>query len=209
MRTMIVAAHPDDEVLGCGGSIGKLGGVAVFHYVSNYTSRDKIEEAPSIKDANRILGINTRYFCDFSDQKLDTVPFLDLVKALERVLKDVQPDTILTHYEHDLNLDHRLTYQAVITATRPMLGETVKEIYSFEIPSSTEWGYPLSFSPDTFIDISDTWQTKEKALKAYASELREYPHPRSLRGIKLLAEYRGMTVGLPMAEAFKTVRRII
>jgi len=130
------------------------------------------------------------------------------VKVIENIKDKVKPDIIFTHYEKDLNIDHKITYQAVITATRPLPDETVKEIYSFEVLSSTEWNYPLSFSPDIFVDISDTLDLKLKAMGAYRSELQNYPHPRSLEGIRKNAEVWGMKVGLKYAEAFKVVRMI-
>lgn len=131
----------------------------------------------------------------FPDNTFDSVDLLDIIKAIAKVKDEVQPDIIFTHYEHDLNVDHQITYKAVITATRPMESECVKDIYSFEILSSTEWNYPLSFSPDIYFDISDTLDLKVRAMAEYESELCEYPHPRSLEGIKLNAKYQGMRVG--------------
>ncbi|MCP5105052.1 MAG: PIG-L family deacetylase, partial [bacterium] len=124
----------------------------------------------------------------------------------EKVKTQVKPEILFTHHEKDLNIDHQVTYHAVLTASRPLKGEPVKEIYSFEVLSSTEWNYPLSFSPDCFFDITGTIDSKVAAMAAYRSELREYPHPRSLKGIKLNAENWGMKVGVPCAEAFQTVR---
>ncbi len=129
-----------------------------------------------------------------------------MLNGYEKIKLELKPDIIFTHYKNDLNIDHRITYQAVLTATRPMQNECVKEIYSFEILSSTEWNYPLSFSPDTFFDISDTLELKLKAMKAYKSELCKYPHPRSLEGIELNAKYHCMRVGKRYVEAFKSVR---
>ena len=123
-----------------------------------------------------------------------------------KIKNNIKPEIIFTHHEKDLNIDHQITYRAVITATRPLKEETVKEIYSFEIPSSTEWNYPLSFPPNVFYDISETIDVKIRALEEYKTELREYPHPRSLEGVKLNAKYWGMKVGLEHAEAYKVVR---
>jgi LmbE family N-acetylglucosaminyl deacetylase len=134
---------------------------------------------------------------------------LDIVKVVEKVKKEIQPDIIFTHYEHDLNIDHQITYRAVITATRPMVYETVKTIYSFEVLSSTEWKYPQEYSPNVFVDISDTLDLKIKAMTEYASELCQYPHPRSVEGIKIKAQMRGMEVGYKFAEAFMLIRNFV
>jgi len=115
---------------------------------------------------------------------------------------------IFTHYKKDLNIDHRITHQAVLTASRPLSGVPVREIYSFEILSSTEYNYPMSFSPNVFFDISDDLDNKIDSMKIYTSEIKVFPHPRSPEGIKLNAEYRGMQVGVKYAEAFQLIRMI-
>lgn len=220
-KVLSIVAHPDDEVLGCGGTIVRLSKKGNEIYVlilgEGITSRDDIRDKQKRKseilalrrqaeEANKLLGIKKIFFYDFPDNRFDTVPFLDIVKVIEKIKNNIKPEIIFTHYEKDLNIDHQITYKAVITATRPIKGETIKEIYSFEIPSSTGWNYPLSFSPDMFFNISGTIDVKLRALEEYKSELREYPHPRSLEGVKLNAKYLGMKVGLNYAEAFKTVR---
>ncbi|MEQ9716419.1 MAG: PIG-L deacetylase family protein [Candidatus Asgardarchaeum sp.] len=221
MKVLTVIAHPDDEVLGCGGTVTRLSkeGHAIYILIlgEGVTSRDNIRnrkkrenEIIDLKNyaekANAILGVKEVFFRDFPDNRFDTVPLLDIVKVIEKIKNNIKPEIIFTHYEKDLNIDHQITYKAVITATRPIKGETVKEIYSFELPSSTEWNYPLSFSPNVFYDISETINVKLRALKEYKTELREYPHPRSLEGVKLNAKYWGMKVGLKHAEAYKVVR---
>jgi len=221
MKILIIAAHPDDEVLGCGGTIPRLikEGFEVYTLIlgEGITSRDDMrdrkrreEEITELKgeakEANKILGVKEVFFYDFPDNRFDTVPFLDIVKVVEKVKNSINPEIIFTHYERDLNIDHQITYRAVITATRPLKKESVKEIYSFEISSSTEWRYPLNFSPDVFFDISTTINIKIKALEKYKTELKKYPHPRSLEGVKLIAKNWGIKVGLEYAEAFKVVR---
>ena len=218
---LIIAAHPDDEILGCGGTIARLSkeGYKTTTLIlgEGITSRDNIRDIKKrekniselkeeAKRANVMLGAKEVFFHDFPDNRFDTVPFLDITKIIEKIKNKIKPDIIFTHYEKDLNLDHQITYQAVITATRPIKEETVKEIYSFEIPSSTEWNYPLSFSPNVFYDISETIEIKLKALEEYKTELRKYPHPRSLERVKFIAKDWGMKVGLEHAEAFKVVR---
>jgi len=222
-RILIVAAHPDDEVLGCFGTVAKLINEGYEAYTlilgEGKTSRDErrvVKDKKNeieilnteIQKANDTINIKKVFVESFPDNRFDSVDLLDIIKVITKVKDKVKPDIIFTHYEHDLNIDHQITYKAVITATRPTKDEYVKEIYSFEILSSTEWNYPLSFSPDTFFDISDTINLKIKAMKEYNSELCIYPHPRSLEGIELNAKYQGMRVGKKYIEAFKSVRII-
>jgi len=222
-KILIVVAHPDDEVLGCFGTVSRLINEGYEAYTlilgEGKTSRDEVRVVDSkkdeidilnreIKSANSIIGIKKVFIESFPDNRFDSVALLDIIKIISKVKEEVKPDIIFTHYEHDLNIDHRITYQAVITATRPLKNECVKEIYSFEILSSTEWNYPLSFSPDIYFDISNTINLKLEAMKKYNSELCKYPHPRSLEGIELNAKYQGMRVGKQYVEAFKVVRVI-
>lgn len=222
-KILIVAAHPDDEVLGCFGTVSKLikEGYEAYTLIlgEGKTSRldtRKVEENKEqleilndeIKKANDIIGIKKCFVYDFPDNRFDSVDLLDIIKVISKIKEEIKPDIIFTHYENDLNIDHKITYQAVITATRPIENESVKEIYSFEILSSTEWQYPISFSPDVFFDIQDTMELKLNAMQCYKSELCLYPHPRSLEGIELNAKYNGMRVGKNYVEAFKSVRVI-
>ena len=222
-KILIVAAHPDDEVLGCFGTVSRLikEGYEAYTLIlgEGKTSRldtRKIEENKEqleilndeIKKANDIIGIKKCFVYDFPDNRFDSVDLLDIIKVISKIKEEIKPDIIFTHYENDLNIDHKITYQAVITATRPIENESVKEIYSFEILSSTEWQYPISFSPDVFFDIQDTIELKLNAMQCYKSELCLYPHPRSLVGIELNAKYNGMRVGKNYVEAFKSVRVI-
>ncbi|MAC83417.1 MAG: GlcNAc-PI de-N-acetylase [Arcobacter sp.] len=220
-KILIVAAHPDDEVLGCFGTVARLikEGYEAYTLIlgEGKTSRDEYRIVENKKDeievlnteiqnANDIIGIKKVFVESFPDNRFDSVDLLDIIKVISKVKNEIKPDIIFTHYEHDLNIDHQITYKAVVTATRPMEDECVKEIYSFEILSSTEWNYPLSFSPDTFFNIKETLDLKIEAMKEYTSELCKYPHPRSLEGIELNARYRGIRVGKKFVEAFKSVR---
>ena len=217
-KILIVASHPDDEILGCAGTVARMvkeGAEArTLILGEGPTARGILTESDLekvwniAKDANEKIGVEVVYLVGFVDNMLDTLPLLEITKKVESYIEDFRPDIIFTHFKDDLNIDHRITYQAVITATRPMQGQTVKEIYSFEIPSSTEWAFPTSFSPDVFWDIDSTLDNKIKALDCYGDELRPYPHPRSEEGIEYLAGYRGMQCGCEYAEAFKTVRVI-
>ena len=222
-KILIVAAHPDDEVLGCGGTVARLVkkgheaytlilGEGITSRQEGRNSSVRTVDLRKLKQeslaANRILGVKSVFAYDFPDNKFDTVPLLDLVRVIEKIKKQIKPGIIFTHFKEDLNIDHRITYNAVITACRPQADESVKEVYSFEILSSTEWNYPLSFSPDAFFDISNSLGSKVKAMQKYKSELKRFPHPRSIEGIKLNAAYLGMRVGLKYAEAFKIVRAV-
>jgi len=222
-KILIIAAHPDDEVLGCFGTVAKLvkEGYEAYTLIlgEGKTSRDEQRVVENKKDeikilnneiqnANNIIGIKKIFVESFPDNRFDSVDLLDIVKIISKIKEEIRPDIIFTHYENDLNIDHQITYKAVLTATRPMKNESVKEIYSFEILSSTEWKYPISFSPDVFFDISNTINLKLDAMKEYNSELCIYPHPRSLEGIRLNTKYQGMRVGKEYVEAFKSVRVI-
>ncbi|MDD5718016.1 MAG: PIG-L family deacetylase [Sulfuricurvum sp.] len=220
-KVLIVAAHPDDEVLGCFGTVARLirEGYEAYTLIlgEGITGRDDKRDPENraneiqflrnqIVTANETIGIKKVFIENFPDNRFDSVDLLDIVKTISRVKDEVKPEIIFTHYANDLNIDHRITNQAVLTATRPMEGESVKAIYAFEILSSTEWNYPLTFAPDLYYDISTTVSLKIEAMNCYQSELREFPHPRSLKGIKLNADYWGMRTGIPQAEAFKTLR---
>ncbi|EAH7188027.1 PIG-L family deacetylase [Campylobacter lari] len=217
-KILIIAAHPDDEVLGCFGTIAKyiqqgyeaytliLGEGKTSREINSKNEQEILED--ELFKANNLLGIKKVFRKFFPDNAFDKIPLLEIVKSIEEVKNEIKPNIIFTHYEKDLNIDHQITYKATITATRSLQEESVKEIYSFEILSSTEWNYPLSFQPDVFFDISATLDLKLKAMSFYQSELRNYPHPRSLEGIKINAQYQGMRVGLQYAEVFKSVKVI-
>ena len=227
MKTLLViAAHPDDEALGCGGTIARLTseGNNVYTLIlgEGVTSRDKkrdltkreneiAELKKQVESVNKILGVKKVYTFDFPDNRFDTVPLLDIIKTIEKIKEDIKPDIVFTHHYGDLNIDHQITFKAVMTAFRPTKDESVKEIYSFEIPSSTEWNAPSSityFMPDYFVDISKTIKLKVRAMKEYKCEIREYPHPRSIESIEIKAKQRGIQVGLEAAEAFEVLRMI-
>ena len=223
---LVIAAHPDDEVLGCGGTVARFEaeGDKVYTLIlgEGITARDassdqhKREEGirglkKQAEAANKILGVKKVYTFDFPDNRFDTIPLLDIIKTIEKIKEDVKPDIVFTHHYGDLNIDHQITFKAVMTAFRPTKDESVKEIYSFEIPSSTEWNAPSSltyFMPDYFVDISKTIKLKVRAMKEYKCEIREYPHPRSIESIEIKAKQRGIQVGLEAAEAFEVIRLI-
>lgn len=220
-KVLVVAAHPDDELLGVGGTLIRhsKAGDQVYSFIlgEGQTSRwANRAEAPAemIDELHRdsisaagILGITKTYFASLPDNRFDDVDLLDVIKEIEKVVEEVDPDIIYTHSQLDLNIDHRLTHAGVLTVTRPMADCRVREIYSFETLSASEWNFSeMSFRPNYFVDISDEIEQKTEAMTVYQSELRDWPHPRSVEGIRTLAQYRGMQVGMRYAEAFEVVR---
>ena len=220
---LVVAAHPDDEVLGCGGTIAKYKNIYNFSCLfltDGVSSRfpDKQKNKKSIntrrisaKKATKILGKKKIFFGDFPDNSLDTVSFLSIVKFVEKYIKLIKPFRIYTHFGDDLNIDHQLASRAVITATRPKAKNKVDEILFFEVPSSTEWNFRLSknlFNPNVFENIEKTIKIKKKALNSYHQELESYPHPRSLKAIVNLSKSRGTMSASKNAESFILARQI-
>lgn len=221
MKVLVVAAHPDDEVLGCGGYIRKLAddGTDIFLSVlgegalsrCNSSARDVelLKEAGDV--SAEILGIKKVAHHNLPDQKFDTLPILDINKIIEKEIETLKPDVVLTHHFGDLNRDHRIVSESVMVATRPTADCYIKKVLTFETPSSTEWNFndPNKFMPHIFIDVSKVIDYKIKALEAYGSEIRNYPHPRSSDAIVNLAKHWGIVSGLEMAEAFMLVREVI
>ena len=220
-KILVVAAHPDDEVLGCGATIARhayagnvvwvlvLGeGITSRKNISGEQSKNLVENLrESAERANKILGVDKLILKDFPDNKFDTVPLLEIIQIIEDIILEFKPDIVYTHHSGDVNIDHNYTYKAVQSATRPMIGAHVKQVLSFEIPSSTEWNFDKEniFSPNIFIDISEYFDKKKQALAEYKSELRNFPHPRSIEYIESLAAIRGGTSGYLKAESFELV----
>lgn len=222
-RILVVAAHPDDEVLGCGGTLALLAGrgaqLHVAFLADGVFSRDSVpgqeEELEARRAAARkacdVLGVQSVSFGDFPDNRMDGVTLLDIVKPVETLIVRHRPDTVFTHHAGDVNIDHRRTHEAVVVACRPQQGHPVRTLLFFEIPSSTEWQPPGSapaFVPNWFVDVSATLERKLIALDAYAAELRPWPHPRSKPGVEYMARWRGATIGADAAEAFVLGRHL-
>ena len=217
-RALVVGAHPDDEVLGCGGLIARLiaegSQVRIVILCGATTSRQAVQE-PDLRErleeserALAVLGVTSVERFEQPDNRLDTVPLLDLIQPIERVGLAWQPDLVLTHEASDLNVDHRIAHQAAITAFRPLPGRDPMRIWAFEIPGSSAWQDPAlsTFHPSVYVDSERFLHVKLKAMQCYAGELREAPHPRSLAGIETLARWRGHQMGRAAAEAFHLVR---
>jgi LmbE family N-acetylglucosaminyl deacetylase len=161
------------------------------------------------KNALSILGVKNIQFEDFPDNEMDMISNLEITKKIETIIDEFGPDTVYTHSKHDINVDHRQICDATITATRPKKNSNVKEVISFEVPSSTEWYFPQKFSPNIFVDISKELKFKLKAMQAYKNELREFPHPRSIEALEIIAKRWGTVCGFNAAEAFCLVRSLI
>lgn len=217
---LVIAAHPDDEALGCGATIlkhKKNGDQLSFLWMTNGISarQNTTAQDERVRNVAHEAAIDfispIHYRCEnFPDNQLDQVPLINLVKSIESFIEKVKPDIIYTHFYNDLNIDHSVTCRAVMTATRPGSPTFVPEIYSFEVPSSTEWALgSQQFLPDTYIDISQQIKEKVKYLACYKGEMRAAPHPRSIENIMALNQVRGAHVNLKFAEAFVTMRRVI
>lgn len=219
MNVLIVAAHPDDEVLGVGGTLAKHvqagDQVHILLMADGETSRDgghQIEaRKQAAQDCAKVLGAKTTQCLNLPDNQMDTIPLLDIVKKIEHAIDQIKPNIVYTHHPNDLNIDHDITSRAVVTACRPVWPFTISKILAFETLSCTEWSDAYSgnaFTPDYFVDVTGSWSVKCAALECYKSELRAFPHPRSYEALEALATYRGVQVGCKKAEAFKTLRII-
>lgn len=224
---VVIASHPDDEVLGCGGTLARFAAagseVHVLFLADGETSRGSDTTSLAAKKqvemrkeaaacACAILGCTSQSSLSLPDNRLDGIDLLDVVKPIERFLSEHRPAVVMTHHAGDVNVDHRVAHHAVVTACRPQPGHEVNELLFFEVPSSTEWSPPGSsraFTPNWFVDISATLPRKLDALRAYNAELRPFPHPRSISAIEALSAWRGASAGVPAAEAFMLGRKIV
>jgi LmbE family N-acetylglucosaminyl deacetylase len=225
MNVLVIAAHPDDEVLGCGGTIARFAkeghAVSILILANGLTSRadfDPVKDAGQVaihheraRRAGSLLGAKEVNLAGFPDQKMDTVPLLEITQAIEREIARVQPQFVFTQHGGDLNLDHVITFRATLTATRPMEGGVVRSVYSYEVGSSTEWAFGQfepRFQPSVFFDITPHLETKIAAMQVYESEARAFPHPRSPEALRAKAQTWGSAVGARAAEAFHCIRDI-
>jgi LmbE family N-acetylglucosaminyl deacetylase len=224
---LVIAAHPDDEILGCGGTIARYSReghlVHILIMAEGITSRDEKRNRDSRIDlinhlhsialrAGFFVGAKSVELLEFPDNRMDSCDQLEIIKAIEKKIKNLKPTIIFTHFSNDLNIDHRIINTAVITACRPLSDQSVRELYFFEIPSSTEWNFGNSsnnFLPNFFVTLTEEdFLRKIGALEIYKSEMREFPHPRSIPAIDAISKWRGATVGVDYAESF-CIGRII
>lgn len=224
---LVVAAHPDDETLGCGGTMARLAAegwaVHILILAEGATSRDEMRQREArsaelselevcARRAADIVGAASLELDAFPDNRMDSVDLLDVVKRIESAIALHCPERLYTHGSHDVNIDHRVVHDAVIAASRPKPGGCVRELYFFEVLSSTEWRPPSSapqFAPCYFVDITLYLEAKVDALEAYTPELLDFPHPRSSEAVRALARYRGASIGAHAAEAFEVGRIMV
>ena len=220
-RILVIAAHPDDEILGCGGLLSKYSSkteISILFIAEGDSCRFNSSELTPVllkeikhreecaKEALNVFNIDDIHFNNLPCGRLDSFDIIDINKVIEKKILSFQPSIILSHYSHDINNDHRVVSRSVEMSTRPVNNFNINT-FSYEILSSTEWNLQNPFKPNTFVQLSeDDLQNKIKALKIYDGEIRDFPHSRSEDGIISLSKYRGMQVGVNYAEAFYTNR---
>lgn len=224
-RVLVVAAHPDDEVLGCGGTMARLANegheVKIAIMGEGITSRSLEREQAAATALTQLhqearaaaakVGARDVVLFKLPDNRLDTVPLIEVVRLVEDLVQKFKPDALYTHHPGDLNVDHGVVYRAVLTATRPMVGQPVRDVYAFEVPSSTEWSFQRlgqTFRPSVFVEVTATIEAKIAAMACYTTESRPFPHPRSPEALRAIAARWGSVVGCPAAEAFELVRSV-
>jgi LmbE family N-acetylglucosaminyl deacetylase len=214
-RVLVLAAHPDDEILGCGGTVAlhAAAGDAVTSVIAcegeslRYADREVGMEEHS-RRAARVLGVQDLRLLRFPDQKLDTLTLTKIITPIEAVVREVRPHVVYCQFGGDLNRDHKLLFEAALVATRPT-EPFLEGVYAFDTASSTEWAWPRAFVPDTWVDIGAVLDRKIEAMACYESELRDYPHPRSKQALRHKAHAYGNQCCMDAAETFMTIRRVL
>jgi len=214
-RVLVIAAHPDDELLGCAGTVALhvRAGDAVTAVIacegeSLRYGPNGVGQRDHTRQAAAELGVTDVRELGFRDQRLDTLPLTEIITPLERVVRELRPHVVYCQYGGDINRDHELLFKALLVATRPT-EDSIEAVYAFDTASSTEWAYPRTFTPDTWVDISSTLEQKIAAMARYQSEVRPYPHPRSLDALRHRARAWGNQHCVDAAEVFMTVRRTL
>lgn len=214
-NVLVIAAHPDDELLGVGGTLAlhsaagdRVTCVVVAAGDLKHDSDGEKGVHAQAQRAASVLGVLELKLLSFPDQSLDKFSLVDIVSPLEEIVERIRPDVVYLQYGYDINRDHQILFQAALVATRPM-EKFIQAIYAFDTVSSTEWAYPRTFVPDTWVDISTTLERKIEAMACYETELRDWPHPRSLHSLRVKAQSAGSQVVSEAAECFMTIRRVI
>lgn len=223
-RVLVIAAHPDDEVLGVGGTVAKLTSQGVECHLlivtdgssAQYRDMDNLQaiidaKKKETKGCADILGFKSIHYGEQPDMRLDMTPHIQINRVIESVIDELQPDTVFTHFWGDVNLDHQNVYKSTLVAVRPVLGQVVKELYCYRVPSSTEWTpnkTDTMFMPNYFVDIEKFAEQKYMAFACYSTELREYPHPRSVQYLREIDKAAGLRVGMLAAEEFVLLRKM-
>jgi len=214
-RVVIIAAHPDDEILGCGGTaaLHVKNGDEVFNIIfcegeSHRYKDGSVNQDNFIEKASQIIGVTETRHLKFPDQHLDQYSLVEIIDPLLMNIRDIKPNIIYCQFGGDINRDHKILFEAALVATRPV-EEYIDKIYAFDTASSTEWSYPRNFVPDTWVDISGVLDIKLRAMECYESELKKYPHPRSLKALEYKSKAWGNQCCLEAAEVFMTIRRIV
>lgn len=222
MRVLTIAAHPDDETLGAGGTISRLTGAGHEVWVCILTDgagarhHHLDQQQACAVSAGEVLGVSQVTFAGFDDQRLDALPLIDVITPIDKCIAELQPQLVLTHFGQDVNQDHRVAFAATMVATRPVTSSCVERVMCYETPSSTEWAAPFTgntFSPNVYVDISSTLTVKLDAMRQYSrtftGEVHPFPHPRSYQALDAIARCHGSAAGLAAAERFMLVRSVL
>ena len=224
-KILVIAAHPDDEVMGLGGTIARFSDEGVECHLlivtdgssAQYRASDHLQDIidakkEETKNCANVLGFKSIHYGELPDMRLDKTLHIQINQVIEKVIDEVRPDTVFTHFWGDVNRDHQEVYKSTLVVVRPVKGQVVKELYCYKVPSSTEWTpnkADTMFMPNYFVNIEKYAEQKYKAFSCYSTELREYPHPRSVQHLREIDTAAGLRVGLLAAEEFVMLRNLI
>lgn len=219
-NVLVVAPHPDDEVLGCGGVMARHAAAGDEVHVAVVTrghpdvfSPESVDRVRSeAKEAHSILGVRSVRYLEFPAPRLDTIPRHQVADAIAGMIRELSPEIMYVPHHGDMHFEHGLTYEACLVAARPGRQSIVRRILAYETPSETDWSPPLSgtaFQPTVYVDIAAHLDTKLRAMTCFKSQVQPSPHPRSINNLEAVARCRGAAAGLHAAEAFMLVREVV